>query len=80
MSDAVTGEGPWRVTLHDGHVMLVEIWHDNRRLIFGRPRFRGPCARCGTEIAIFTPDNDTMEVCDDCEVAMLADLAKEETP
>ena len=78
MSDTMTGEGPWRITFHEGHVMLVEIWTEERRILFGVPSYRGPCARCGVEMAIFTPGNDTMEVCDDCETLILADIAREE--
>ena len=78
MSDCISGEGPWRVTFHDGHVVLVEIWAGNRRVLYGVPRFSGTCARCGTPIPVFTPDNATMEVCQDCELAILRDIAAEE--
>lgn len=69
-TEVFTGTGGYRVTLHLGQVVLIEIWRDGVRMSFGKPMFHGPCARCGTTIPIFVPGNDTMEVCDACERAM----------
>lgn len=68
----MSGTAPYRVTFHDGQVQLIEIWRENQRMTFGRPQYAGRCARCGVAMPVFTPDNDTMEVCDRCDAVLRA--------
>lgn len=68
----MSGTAPYRVTLYQGRVVLVEIWRDGARMTFGTRTFDGTCAHCGREMRVFTPDNDTMEVCDRCDAVLQA--------
>ena len=70
MAEQFTGEGPYRVTFHRGSAVLVEIWRDGARMVFGTKVYPGPCARCGVGILLYEPDNATMEVCEDCQIAI----------
>jgi hypothetical protein len=66
----MSGHGRYRVTFHQGRAVLIEIWRDGARMGFGTPAYHGPCARCGVQIPVFVPGNDTMEVCDECEATI----------
>lgn len=66
MVETFSGEGTYRVTLHAGNAVLVEIWRDGVRMVFGTRRYPGPCARCGCETLLYEPSNSTDEVCASC--------------
>jgi hypothetical protein len=65
--ETFSGEGRYRVSFSQGVAVLVEIWRDGQRMAFGQRSRQGRCARCGTEIPVFLPEDESMEVCDDCD-------------
>jgi hypothetical protein len=77
VSEQFTGVGPYRVTFHQGHAVLVEVWREGARMVFGTAEFPGPCARCGVEILLYEPENTTLEVCQDCQIAIMAEIESE---
>lgn len=72
MAETVSGDGPWKVYLHQGRVVLVEVLYEGKIMQIGMHRFDGRCARCGGAIKTCTPENDEMAVCKRCESLILA--------
>lgn len=72
MSERTSGIGPWRIYWHAGQPVRVEIDTGAETFAFGSRPYRSGCARCGAAIQTSTPDNAEMDVCGDCEQAILA--------
>ena len=74
MAESFSGEGPFTITAHDGHVVLIEIWSEGTRMTFGTPAFDGKCPRCGQPLKVYTPGNTTQEMCDPCTIAVAEEM------
>jgi len=78
VTEVQSGEGPWRITYNAGIPVMVEIWvAKGQRVVVGIREHRAPCARCGQLIECVTPDNDEMDVCEDCYGLILAEVLEE---